>query len=201
MRAVIADVSEDFLQRRHDRGSDIWDEMWEGVLHMPPAPNIEHQDFEYQLEAWLRMRWAAVRGRRVYHGVNLAPVGSWPDNYRIPDLVLLGEDCAAKNCRECLEGPPTAVIEIRSPGDETLDKLLFYANLGVPEVWVIDRDSRAVEIYALRAATQERIIPNPDGWLYSAATGIQLRERDGKLAIQMAGDPASLRRLPDLGNN
>ena len=53
-------------------------------------------------------------------------------------------------CGECLEGPPTVVIEIRSPDDETLEKLPFYAKLGVPEVWVIDRDSRAVEIEPTR---------------------------------------------------
>ena len=201
MRAVIAEVPADFLELRRRRGADIRDEMWEGVLHMPPAPNIEHQDFEGQLEAWVRTHWASARGRRVYHGVNLAPRGGWPNNYRIPDLVLLTADCPARNCGECLEGPPTVVIEIRSPGDETLEKLPFYANLGVPEVWVIDRDSRAVAIYALRAGTQERITPVADGWLHSAATGIQLRtERDATLAIQMAGDPASLRFLPEPGN-
>jgi putative restriction endonuclease len=123
MRAVIANVPADFLQQRRRRGADIWDEMWEGVLHMPPAPNIEHQDFEYQLEARLRTHWARAQGRRVYHGVNLAPAGGWPDDYRIPDLVLLTADCAAKNRGEWLEGPPTVVIEIRSPGDETFEKM------------------------------------------------------------------------------
>jgi Uma2 family endonuclease len=220
MRAVMAEVPADFLQHRSRRGADIWDEMWEGVLHMPPAPNIEHQDFEYELEAWLRTHWACERGRRVYHGVNVSPVGGWPDDYRIPDLVLLAADCPAKNRGEWLEGPPTVVIEIHSPGDEALEKLPFYAKLGVPEVWIIDRDSRALEIYALRAGRQEPITPAPDGWLQSAATGIELRQqfrwqedpmalnstatgaqlplqRDVKLAIQMTGNPASLRFLPD----
>ncbi len=201
MRAVMAEVPADFLQLRRHRGADIWDEMWEGVLHMPPAPNIAHQDFEYALEAWLRTYWAYVPERRVYHGVNVAPAGGWPDDYRIPDLVLLAEDCAAKNCGEWLEGPPTVVIEIHSPGDEALDKLPFYASLGVPEVWVIDRDSRAVEIHTLRAGGQERIAPSPDGWLHSVATGIQLRpQRGGKLAIRMASDMASVRFLPETGN-
>jgi Uma2 family endonuclease len=110
----------------------------------------------------------------------------------------LAEDCAAKNRGECLEGPPTVVIEIHSPGDEALEKLPFYANLGVPEVWIIDRDSRAVEIYALRGRGQERIAPTADGWLQSAATGVQLRtERDGRLAIEVAGDSATLRLLPE----
>jgi len=199
MRAFMADVPAEFLRQRRAWGADRWDEMWEGVLHMPPAPNIEHQGFEYELEAWLRTFWANQHGRRVYHGVNLAPKGGWPNNYRIPDVVLLGEDCAAQNRGECLEGPPTVVVEIRSPGDETLDKLPFYANLGVPEVWVIERDSRAVAIYALGAVGQELVAPAADGWLISSATGINLRTESGrKLAIQMADNPASLRFLPEM---
>ena len=41
-----------------------------------------------------------------------------------------------------LEGGPTVVVEIRSPGDETMEKLPFYAQLGVPEVWIVDRDTQ-----------------------------------------------------------
>ena len=198
MRAVMIEVPASFLNERRRRGADIWDEMWQGVLHTPPAPNIEHQDFEYQLEAWLRTHWARATGGRVYHGVNLVPSGGWPDNYRIPDLVLLSPDCAAKNCGECLEGAPTVVVEIHSPGDEAYAKLPFYADLGVPEVWIVDRDTRAIEIFVLRGGDQEPLAPDPDGWLRGEATGIQLRtERGGKLAIQMVGDTESLRLLPD----
>jgi len=88
------------------------------------------------------------------------------------------------------------VIEIHRPGDEALEKLSFYAILGVPEVWVIDRDSRVVEIYALDAGGQTRIVSAADGWLHSAATGIQLQSQsNGKLAMQMVGDPAIFARL------
>ena len=198
MRAVMAEVPAAFLEDRRRRGADIWDEIWEGELHMPPVPNVEHQNFEGALETWLRNFWARIPGRRVYHGVNLAPPGGWPDDYRIPDLVLLTPNCPAKNRGECLEGPPTAVVEIHSPGDEAYAKLPFYADLGVLEVWIIDRDSRDVEIHVLRAGMQERLVPAPDRWLYCSETGIQLRtETGGKLAIQIVGDPASLRLLPD----
>ena len=44
------------------------------------------------------------------------------------------------------------VVEIQSPGDETYEKLPFYAELGVSEVWIINRDSRSIEVYALRTA-------------------------------------------------
>ena len=54
MKAVIADVPQHLLDSRARNGADQWDEMWEGVLHMPPAPNREHQGLEWELETWLR---------------------------------------------------------------------------------------------------------------------------------------------------
>ena len=199
MNALMLDVRSDFLKERRRLGADRWDEMWDGVLHMPPAPIIEHQDFEYDLEAWFRTHWAAhTVGRRVHHDINVAPRGGWPKNYRIPDIVLLDADCPAKNRGAYLEGPPTVTIEIHSPGDEAYEKLPYYAKLGVPEVWIIHRDSRAVEIYGLEGEEYESLKPAADGWLHSAAVGVQLRTKRGrKLAIQMIGDPSTLRLLPD----
>jgi hypothetical protein len=198
MRAVMLDVRSDFLEQRRRWGADRWDEMWEGVLHMPPAPNIHHQSFEFRLAKWLDAHWACVAGRGIYLGINVAPPGGWPKNYRIPDIVLLDADCPAKDCDEYLQGPPTVAIEIHSPGDEAYEKLPFYTKLGVPEVWIIDRDSRAVEIHALHGGVQKRVAAAADGWLYSTAAGIQLRsERDRKLAIQITGDPKTLQLLPD----
>ena len=39
MKAVIPEVPEYMLWERRRTGADRWDEMWEGVLHMAPAPN------------------------------------------------------------------------------------------------------------------------------------------------------------------
>ncbi len=198
MCAVLLDVEIDFCEQRRRLGIDRWDEMWDGELHMPPAPNVEHQGFELKLAIWLDAHWAISRGRRVYAGINVAPRGGWPKNYRIPDIVLLDADCPAKDRGKYLEGPPTVAIEIHSPGDEAYEKLHFYAKLGIPEVWIIHRDSRAVEIHALDGAEYECLRPAADGWHHSAAAGVQMRTRRGrKLAIQMVGDSNTRRLLPD----
>src|SRR5437762_2716554 len=89
MRAVMPEVESAILAWRRRTGADRWDEMWEGVLHMPPMPNRSHQDLELALGAWLRNHWAIPRGNRVYPPINLALPGRWPEDYRIPDLVLL----------------------------------------------------------------------------------------------------------------
>jgi Uma2 family endonuclease len=199
MKAVLCEVPADMLQWRSQIGADQWDEMWEGVLHMPPAPNRMHQDFQGELETWLRIRWAKPRGCKVYHDVNLASRGGWPEkDYRIPDFVLLTPDSSAVDHNEYFEGAPTAVIEIRSPGDETMEKLPFYAKLGVPEVWVIDRDTRTPSLYVLAGAEYEEQQLGHDQWLRSEATGIQFRAARGRqLEIQLVDRPDTAAKLPE----
>ena len=70
MRAVIPEVPPDILAWRKRTGADMWDEMWEGVLHMAPIPNRAHQDLEWAMETYLRLRWARPQGTRVYHNIS-----------------------------------------------------------------------------------------------------------------------------------
>ena len=142
MKAVIPEVPEHILHERKRTGADRWDEMWEGVLHMAAAPNKRHTRLQVQLHNWLDTHWARPAGNQVDLLVNVASVGGWPHNYRIPDIVLLTPERIAIDRDEYYDGAPTVVVEIRSPGDETWDKLEFYAEIGVPEVWVVDRDMR-----------------------------------------------------------
>jgi Uma2 family endonuclease len=190
-------VPPDILALRKRTGADQWDEMWEGVLHMTPAPNFDHQQFQCALTTWLETHWAQPNGHLVCPQVNVAAVGGWPDDYRIPDVVLLGKDRFHINHNEYLEGPPTAVVEIHSPGDEAYEKLDFYADLGVPEVWIIDRDAKTPAVYLLRAGRYDELSPDDDGWLHSPATGARMRVEAGpRLGIQMGDDASTHRLLP-----
>jgi len=198
VKAVMPEVPQQILNWRKRCGADQWDEMWEGVLHMPPAPNRDHQALEGALERWLWTYWAEPRGARVYHQINVASVGGWPSDYRIPDLVLLTPDRFHIDRNEYFEGPPLVVVEIHSPGDEAREKAPFYAELGVPEMWIIDRDAKRPEIYTLGENRYDEAPPDGEGWLGSPHAGIFLRaEPGGKLAIRRADDPDSLRLLPE----
>ena len=198
MKAVMPDVPPDILQWRKRTGADHWDEMWEGVLHMPPMPNRTHQDLEGALVAWLRLQWARPRGNKVYHQINLASPGGWSDDYRIPDLVLLTPDRFEIDRNEYFEGPPTVVVEIRSPGDETDEKMPFYAKLGVPEVWVIDRDTKVPQVFVHQGNDYREQSPHDDGWIDSPATGIQVCGQPGqKLGIRLADDADTTQVLPE----
>ena len=74
MKVVMAQAPEVLLAKRKNTGADQWDEMWKGVLHMPPAPNRTHQDLEGGLEMWLRHFWVPVSHGKVYHQINVASI-------------------------------------------------------------------------------------------------------------------------------
>ena len=197
MKAVMANVPEHILEWRRRTGADQWDEMWEGVLHMAPSPNRDHQDFEYELEAWLREYWAKPNGGRVYHQINISQPGTWPNNYRIPDLVLLTPSRFHIDCNEYFDGGPDAVVEIHSPGDEAYEKLGFYALIGVREVLIIDRDTKEPEIYELVGSEYQLRTIGPEGWIKSSVAGFELRATaEEKLEIRIAGCDDTRALLP-----
>ena len=195
MKAVMSSVPPDILAWRKRTGADQFDEMWEGVLHMVPSPNRTHQDLEGALETWLRIHWAPQANGRVFHQINLAHPGRWPDDFRIPDLVLLTQYRFAIDKDEYFEGGPDVVVEIKSPDDDTLEKIPFYAEIGVREIWIIDRDTK--EIQAMDKGRLEALTPDPDGWWRSPTTGVEMVPAgSGKLAVRLAGDDGTRQEIP-----
>src|ERR1700675_5047027 len=106
MKAVMPVVHPEILESRKRTGADRWDEVWEGVLHMPPMPNYAHQNLEAALQNYLWLHWARPSRAKVLHQINLAAAGAWPNNYRIPDLVLLSPARSHINKGQYFEGPP-----------------------------------------------------------------------------------------------
>lgn len=192
MRAVIADMPEHWLAERKNSEAAQWDEVWEGVLHMPPMPNGRHQDLTGDLRDFLKRNWAKPNGGLVRHEVNLTTPEDeehWTLNYRIPDLVLVSKDRLHIDRDEYMAGAPLVVVEVKSPRDETYEKFPFYAKLGVPEVWVFDRDTRVPELYALAAGpAYQPVAAGADGWAVSTATGVAFRHAGGaKVAVRVGG--------------
>lgn len=168
---------------------------------MSPEPDREHQDFEGCLETWLRLNWARPRRPKVYHRINLALPGAgdeWIHNFRIPDLVLLTPARFSIDRKTHFEGGPEVAVEIRSPGDESEDKLPFYAQLGILEVWIIDRDTKEVDLYSLVDDEYVRQASAESGWFQSECTGLEMRAgRPGKFAIRISGDNSTCEELPE----
>lgn len=130
---------EAILERRRRLGQDLFDEVWEGVLHMNPAPSGRHGDLESQLHQLLGPL-ARQAGLRMRGQFNLGEDG----DYRVPDGGL------QRDTTDRVYYPTAAlVIEIISPDDETWNKLQFYAAHGVEELLIVDPQERTVDWLAL----------------------------------------------------
>lgn len=133
---------EALLERRRRLGQDLFDEVWDGVLHVNPAPHSRHGKVDAQLAALLYE--PARAGGLVESG--LLNLGE-PEDLRVPDRALLrpGPDAVYL---------PTAalVVEIVSPGDDSWRKLDFYAAHHVDELLIVDPEKRQVDWLGLTAA-------------------------------------------------
>ena len=143
MRTLLPDPPpapfEELLRRRREWGADRHDEVWEGVLHMAPAAHERHADLQAQLLELLGplARAAGLKGLGEF---NLGE----PDDHRIPDAGLVARGPGA------LYVPTAAlVVEIVSPGDESWDKLDFYAAHAVDELVIVDPATRRIDWLAL----------------------------------------------------
>jgi hypothetical protein len=130
------------LERRRQAGVDRLDEVWQGVHHLVPAPSYEHARITQQL---------AVLLDGPAHDAGLEPamgefnLGESEHDFRVPDGGLHRPGAAGVWL-------PTAalVVEILSPGDESWQKLPFYAAHGVDEILIVDPTERTVTWLGLR---------------------------------------------------
>jgi Uma2 family endonuclease len=131
---------EEMLERRRALGQDRRDEMWEGVLHMSPSPSRPHAELVAQLLVLLDPL-ARAAGLTPSADFNL---GDGKNNYRSPDGGL------HRPGAEDIWLPTAAlVLEIVSPGDETWEKLPFYAAHDVDEALIVDPQNRSIDWLAL----------------------------------------------------
>jgi len=145
MRTVVLDPPtaglDGLLERRHRSGLDRLDEIWEGVLHMVPAPSFGHASLTQQLAVILD---GPARAAGLIPTMGEFNLGDSEHDFRVPDGGLH---------RPGAHGTwlPTAalVVEIVSPGDESWEKLPFYAAHKVDEVLIVNPDKRSVDWLAL----------------------------------------------------
>jgi Uma2 family endonuclease len=130
-------------ERRRRFGLDRLDEVWEGVLHMVPAPNDIHADIGQQLAILLD---GPAREAGLFPTMQEFNLGESEHDFRVPDGGL-------HRARRWGTWEHTAplVVEIVSPGDETWQKLPFYAAQKVDELLIVDPQERAVRWLSLQS--------------------------------------------------
>jgi Uma2 family endonuclease len=176
MKGVMLRVPEELLAHRRRTGEDRWDEMWNGVLHMTPAPSFEHQRMVDELVAFLLPLVKRTGRGLLRSGVNVCDAPTGWENYRVPDLTFVAAGHEHVVAPDGVRfGGPDVVIEVRSPDDESYEKLPFFAALGVRDVVVIDRDTKRVEVFALAGQDYRQTSGDDEGWVMSEALGVRFR--------------------------
>jgi Uma2 family endonuclease len=147
---------------------------WEGYLNLPDdlthyeiidgeviplaSPTLKHQEIVLTLAERLRQFTRAKRLGKVLTAPFDFVIRRAPVRTRQPDLFFLSRDrlhdWAQLQEQPRLEFAPDLVIEILSPSETYTywsEKLQDYFVLGVPEVWLVDVDKRAIEVQVREA--------------------------------------------------
>jgi len=194
MKAVLREVSQQEIERRRRIGLDRWDEMWEGVLHMASAPAVEHQRMQLKMGAFLDPLLERKKRGTLAPGINVFNEDFPLEDYRIPDFSFVSAGREAIIAADGIRGgAPDAVIEIRSPGDESYEKFPFFARLGVREVIVVDRDTKKPEVYRLAGGQYLAVAADRDGWVLSEVLGVRFRVlavTPPRLEMEELGEPS-----------
>jgi len=129
------------LEDRRRSGLDRLDEIWEGVYHVVPAPSHAHASIEAQL---LRILGPAADAAAL-EVTGQCNIGDDERDFRVPDGALHRPGAA-----DIWHPTAAMVIEVVSPGDESWEKLPFYAARNVDEVLIVDPQQRSASWLALR---------------------------------------------------
>jgi Uma2 family endonuclease len=127
------------------------DEVWDGVLVVPPLANNEHQRIVMGL-AYAFASVVDLATDAVLPGCNVSDrEADWRFNYRDPDIAVYLAGNPARDCGTHWCGGPDLLVEVVSPGEDPRQKLDFYAKVSTREVLIVDRSPWAVELYRLQA--------------------------------------------------
>ncbi|MBI3469538.1 MAG: Uma2 family endonuclease [Planctomycetes bacterium] len=172
-------VEDDLLARRRASGGDRYDEVWDGVYLMSPIPNSEHQQLAGRLTGVFLQVVGWNPRVEVFPGINVSDrVDDWRQNYRVPDVAVFLENTRARDLGTHWLGGPDFGVEIESPKDRSRDKIPFYAQVGVQELLLIEREPWALELYRLQGDALTlvgRVVPGDEAALESTVLAVRFR--------------------------
>lgn len=127
-------------------------EIIDGVLYMPPAPNVFHQAANRWFIFYLTMH-VQLPGLGDVFGPP-CDVGLAPNVVVQPDVIVVLTANSGVITPSRIVGALDLVVEIASPSTATYDrskKLAVYERAGVGEFWIADPVARTVEVLLLEA--------------------------------------------------
>jgi Uma2 family endonuclease len=124
-------------------------EIIEGELFEMPPPNLAHATVIANLIALLVPLIKAFGGRWYTAPVGVFIAGANPVE---PDIVVILPGGLARRERRGIEGPPDLVIEVLSSSNlnhDVVTKRVLYGQAGVREYWIVNPETRTVEVLTL----------------------------------------------------
>ncbi len=190
-------VTEAEVSERRRLGLDLHDEEWEGVYHVTPSPSLGHQRVLTGLIRFLDDLMESRGGGTIIPEFNVFRDDAAQRDYRVPDVVFVAAGRERILARDGIHGgAPDAVIEILSPRDESYAKFKFFAEIGVPEVIVVEPEERKAEIWILEKGSYGPVSPAADGALTSGRLEVAFLTLPGEPPrLQVADTRDASRRL------
>jgi len=122
-------------------------ELVEGDLFVVPAPNLNHQRILRRLgKALLEYVEQHELGEIFYAPCDVVLSA---ENVVQPDLIFVSQERSGILTAANVQGPPDLGIEILSDATKQRDlsvKRKLYARYGVREYWIVDPDSKTIEV-------------------------------------------------------
>ena len=125
-------------------------ELWNGEIIMSPAPCPEHQ--EIVLNFARRLQDFASRGK--LGKTFISPLDVVLSRRRVvqPDVFYVAK-ARLGIVKDYIDGVPDLAMEVISEGSwqrDRIEKKALYEQFGLKEYWIVDPDSRAIEVYILK---------------------------------------------------
>ncbi len=124
-------------------------ELWDGELIMSPTPSFFHQKIAFRFQRLLD-DWVTARGLGEVVG---APIDMVLSEHRVtqPDVLFISKE-RLHIIQRVLVGPVDLAVEIISLGGRNRDRIEkrdLSEQYGVKEYWVVDPESKTVDVLAL----------------------------------------------------
>src|SRR5947209_20114346 len=93
------ELRDSLIEERKKTGTNLYDEVWEGMYVMPSMPNLERQKMVRRLSTSLAEVLEPHGLGEVYPGANVSDRRTnWKENYRVPDVIAALKNGRAVAC-------------------------------------------------------------------------------------------------------
>ena len=139
-------------------------ELWDGELLMSPTPTPSHQTIVFRFARLIQDFTDENQAGKVF----VSPLDVVLSQHRVvqPDVFFISNGNKGI-IQDRIRGVPDLAVEVISPGTwkrDRVEKKALYEQVGIAEYWIVDPESRSIEVFALAKGVYQ---------LHTRATGVE----------------------------